>query len=103
MQLLASEAQVLSVAFVHRETKRYLLLPVEDFGTPSFEGAVREGMAKGFRFLGAIALCATADGQPLIEDELIEGADRENMKAARQLFLEEMISTGTLKPGTPVN
>jgi hypothetical protein len=46
MQLLAEQARkarenfgqaALVVAFVHKETKQYLLLPVEDHGTPRFE------------------------------------------------------------------
>jgi hypothetical protein len=92
----------LVVAFVDKAANRYLLLPVEDHGTPRFEGAVRESAARGFQFLGALALYATDDGQPLIGDEAGDGADHKHIEAARQLFMDDLISKGELRPDTPV-
>ena len=105
MQLLARRAELLIFAFCHKETRRFLLLPVEHFGTPAFAGAVSEAMSEGFVPLGLIALCST-DDQPFITDERMPGVPEEDMRAAKRLFEEDLLEKGILKPDTkttPIN
>jgi hypothetical protein len=105
MQLLARKAELLAFAFCHKETSRFLLLPVEHFGTPAFAGAVSEAMKEGFLPLGAIALCS-ADDQPYITDERMPGASEKHMHAAKRLFEDDLLEKGVLKPDpntTPIN
>lgn len=97
MQLLAKDAGRAVVAFCHAESSRFLLLPLEDYGKPEFTGAVEESMRAGFVMLALIALRATSDGQPLIEDEPIPGASDENVQKARALFRDTLLRDGVLK------
>ena len=105
MQLLVRQAgQVnpahrhLVFAFSHADG-RYFLFPIDDFGTPRFESAIREAGRTGFKPLALIALCATDDGRPLVEDEPMPDAPPDKVKAARQIFMDELIQKGILKPG----
>jgi hypothetical protein len=66
-------------------------------GSSNHDTEMRESLASGFRPLCAIALCFTEDGKPLIEDEPMDGADPKQVKAARELFVEECIANGILK------
>lgn len=83
--------------FYHKETRRFLLLPIEDHGTPAFTGAAVEATSNGFVFLGMIALCS-ADGQPFLSDERMPGASEEAMRAAKSLFEDQLLARGILKP-----
>jgi hypothetical protein len=66
-----------------------------------FDIEMRESLESGFKPLCAIALCFTEDRKPLIEDEPMDGADPKQVKAARQLFVEECIAKGILKADGP--
>lgn len=66
----------------------------------NLDADMERAIAEGFKMLGVIVLSFTDDGEPLIEDEMIEGADAKSVQAARQLFTEELISKGILKAGT---
>jgi hypothetical protein len=103
MQLLAKDAELAVVAFCHAESGRFLLLPLEDYGSPKFTGAVEESMRAGFVMLALIALRSTPDGLPLIEDEPMPGASDENVQKARQLFRDGLLQKGFLKPDSRVN
>lgn len=103
MQLLARDAERAVVAFCHVASGRFLLLPLEDYGTPKFTGAVEESMKAGFVMVALIGLRATADGKPLIEDEPMPGASAENVQKARHLFRDDLLRDGTLKPDSTVN
>lgn len=103
MQLLAKDAELAVVAFCHAESNRFLLLPLEDYGTPKFTGAVEESIKAGFVMLALIAVRSTSDGLPLIEDEAMPGASEENVQKARQLFCDGLMREGVLKPDSSVN
>jgi len=101
MRLLAEQAVVVVFAMVHKKSEHYRLFPVEAHGTHEYANEMRAAIAEGYKPLGVIALCSTADNQPLIEDEAIEGTDPKDMTAARQLFVEGLVGKGVLKPDTP--
>jgi len=101
MQILAGQSaqQGGPAVFALASGKEYRFFSL---GDPSdFATEMRKSLADGFRPLCTIALCFTDDGQPLIEDEPMEGADPKQVKAARQLFVEECIAKGILQTDLP--
>lgn len=103
MQLLAKDAELATVAFCHARSNRFLLLPLEDYGSPDFTAAVTQAMKEGFVMLALIALRSTAEGQPRIEDEAMPGASDENVQKARQLFRDQLLRSGILRPDALLN
>lgn len=100
MQLLAKDADIAVVAFCHAKSDRFILLPLEDYGSPNFTAAVAEAMTDGFVMLALIALRSTPE--PLIEDEAMPGASDESVQKARQLFQDQLLKNGLLRPDSQV-